>query len=325
MLKRTRDLIFLGCITSVTAIFLNCNGGMNSKAKAASTIQDTARVDSIPLMPIADTLDGSITKRLRTKISIEVDSLNPISKDSLLKLTKAEQRRVRDSARFALDEKPKHVYFTFDDGPLLGSAAIDSIATAKKIKINAFLVGRHANMSKGLKRDFERYYKNPLVDCYNHSYTHANNKFSAFYSNPVGAYDDFVKNEEDLTLKHKIARLPGRNIWVYEDVRKLDLQSGASTADMLFTNGYKVYGWDVEWKIHGLTGKPLQSVNDIYKSIRRFMENKNSMEPNNVVLLMHDDMFQNKKGQQLLSALIDSIQVNTDYKFEFMRSYPFRY
>ncbi|MCY4779213.1 polysaccharide deacetylase family protein [Sphingobacterium sp. UT-1RO-CII-1] len=306
-------------------VFLNCNGGMNSKAKAASTIQDTARVDSIPLMPIADTLDGSITKRLRTKISIEADSLNPISRDSLLKLTKAEQRRVRDSARLALDEKPKHVYFTFDDGPLLGSAAIDSIATAKKIKINAFLVGRHANMSKGLKRDFERYYNNPLVDCYNHSYTHANNKFSAFYSNPVGAYDDFVKNEEDLTLKHKIARLPGRNIWVYEDVRKLDLQSGASTADMLFTNGYKVYGWDVEWKIHGLTGKPLQSVNDIYKSIRRFMDNKNSMEPNNVVLLMHDDMFQNKKGQQLLSALIDSIQVNTDYKFEFMRSYPFRY
>lgn len=49
------------------------------------------------------------------------------------------------------------------------------------------------------------------------------------------------------------------------------------------------------------------------------------MEPNNVVLLMHDDMFQNKKGQQLLSALIDSIQINTDYKFEFMRSYPFRY
>ncbi|WP_437919747.1 polysaccharide deacetylase family protein [Sphingobacterium sp. LRF_L2] len=269
--------------------------------------------------------DGALSKRLKAPVHIPTDTVNPISKDSLAKLVKFERKRVKDSVRNELNKLPKHVYFTFDDGPLLGSTAIDSISKAKNIKINVFLVGKHANMSKGLKRDFQKYYNNPLVECYNHSYTHANNKFTTFYSNPISAFDDFEKNEIDLKLKYKIIRLPGRNIWIYDDVRRIDLQSGASTADMLYTNGYKIYGWDVEWKIHGLTGKPIQSVHEIYTRICNYMNNKSSMEPNNVVLLMHDDMFQNKKGQQLLSSLIDSIQNNTDYKFEFIRDYPFRY
>lgn len=324
MLKSSKSLAKLSLIAGVMYLFSGCEGSMNSRAAEAG--KDTLQADTVVIPK--DTVEkpnGALTKRLREKITIELDTLNPISRDSLAKLTKQERRRVRDSVVTALNEKPKHVYFTFDDGPLMGSAAIDSIAKMKNIKINAFLVGRHANMSKGLKRDFQKYYSNPLVECYNHSYTHANNKFTTFYSNPIGAFDDFAKNETDLNLKYKIARLPGRNIWVYENVRKIDLLSGSSTADMLYNDGYRIFGWDVEWKIHGLTGKPVQSVNEIYSRIRTFMDNKSSMEPNNVVLLMHDDMFQNKKGQLLLSELIDLIQQNTDYKFEFMRDYPFRY
>lgn len=326
MFKGKKNLIGIGAVLYFSVALVSCVGGINSKA--ANAPQDsilwtdslvTKATDTVPV------LTGALTKRWKDPVHIEVDTLHPISKDSLAKLVRVERRRIRDSVRLALDKKPKHVYFTFDDGPLLGSKAIDSIAKARNIKINAFLVGKHAFMSKGLKRDYQRYYDNPLVECYNHSYTHANNKFTTFYSNPVGAFNDFEKNEEDLKLQHKIIRLPGRNIWIYDDVRRIDLQSGASTADMLYTNGYKIFGWDVEWKIHGLTGKPIQSVHEIYTRIRNYMNNKSSMEPNNVVLLMHDDMFQNKKGQRLLSSLIDTIQNNTDYKFEFMQDYPFRY
>ncbi len=321
-----KNLFGLGAVVYITITLASCSGSINTQA--ANTTQDSliAEIDTVVLPE--DTLaeqTGTLTRRMREQVLIPVDSLNPISKDSLNKLVKVERHRIKDSVRLALDKLPKHVYFTFDDGPLLGSKAIDSIAKAKNIKINVFLVGKHAFMSKGLKRDFQRYYNNPMVACFNHSYTHANNKFTTFYSNPVGAFADFEKNEIDLELKHKIVRLPGRNIWLYDDVRRIDLQSGASTADMLYTNGYKIFGWDVEWKIHGLTGKPIQSVHEIYTRIRNYMNNKSSMEPNNVVLLMHDDMFQNKKGQQLLSSLIDTIQTNTDYSFEFMQEYPFRY
>ena len=303
----------------------SCSGSMDSRA--ANPLQDSLKL-AIVSESKADTLPsctGILTKRWRDPVHLVVDTVNPISKDSLAKAIRLERRRVRDSVKLALDQLPKHVYFTFDDGPLRGSRAIDSIAKARKIKINAFLVGKHAFMSKGLKRDYQKYYDNPLVECYNHSYTHGNNKFTTFYSNAVGAFNDFEKNETDLKLQHKIIRLPGRNIWIYDDIRRIDLQSGASTADMLYANGYKIFGWDVEWKIHGLTGKPIQSVHEIYTRIRNYMNNKSSMEPNNVVLLMHDDMFQNKKGQQLLSSLIDTIQTHTDYKFEFMQDYPFRY
>lgn len=271
---------------------------------------DTVKIQKPLLLDKWDSLQ-------RNQIRFVIDSLKPVD-------IKTQKRRLKDSLRREFDKLPKHIYLTFDDGPLVGSAAIDSLAKAKNIKVNTFLVGRHANMSKGRKRDLARYEENPLVSCYNHSYTHAYNKFSHFYSTPKSAFDDFEKNEKDLNLKHKIVRLPGRNIWIYDDVRKIDLQSGASTADMLYANGYRIYGWDVEWRINSLTGVPVQTLESVFVRMRNFMDNKSSMTPNNVVLLMHDDMFQTKKGQQLLAGLIDSLK-KENYKFEFIQDYPIKY
>lgn len=253
----------------------------------------------------------------RNQIKFTVDSINPIS-------IKEQKRSLKDSLKREFNKYPKHVYLTFDDGPLVGSFAVDSLAKAKNVKLNTFLVGRHANMSKARQRDLKRYMDNPLISCYNHSYTHAYNKFSFFYSNVKSSYEDFVKNENDLNLKHKIVRLPGRNIWIYDDIRTIDLNSGAKTADTLFTNGYKIYGWDVEWRINSLTGVPVQPLVNTYHRMRNFMNTKSSQTPNNVVLLMHDDMFQTKNGRKLLANLIDSLK-KENYQFEFMEDYPIKY
>ncbi|VTR50896.1 polysaccharide deacetylase family sporulation protein PdaB [Sphingobacterium thalpophilum] len=253
----------------------------------------------------------------KNQIHFTVDSLRPVS-------IKQQKRSLKDSLRRAFDAHPKHIYLTFDDGPLIGSAAIDSIAKEKNVKVSVFLIGKHANMSKGRKRDLAKYESNPLIACYNHSYTHANNQYSRFYNNPQKAFADFEKNEKDLNLKHKIVRLPGRNIWMYGDVRKIDLKNGASTADILHKNGYSIYGWDVEWRLNSVTGNPIQSQEVTVKEIRHFMNNKSSMVPNNVVFLMHDDMFQTKKGQQQLSSLIDILK-SEGYQFEFMQDYPIKY
>ncbi len=253
----------------------------------------------------------------RNQLVFTVDSIHPVS-------VKIQKSKLKDSLRREFEKHPKHVFLTFDDGPLVGSFAIDSLSKAKNVKISAFLVGRHANMSKARKRDLQRYKNNPLVACYNHSYTHAYNKFNTFYSNVQSSYDDFVKNEVDLDLQTKIVRLPGRNIWIYDDVRTIDLNSGAGTADMLFSNGYKIYGWDVEWRINSITGVPVQSLKETYAKMNNFLKNKSSQTPNNVVLLMHDDMFQTKSGRILLSNLIDSLK-KENYKFEFMEDYPIKY
>lgn len=253
----------------------------------------------------------------RNQITFVLDTLNPVD-------IKTQKRNLKDSLKKEFDKHPKHVFLTFDDGPLVGSYAIDSLAKAKNIKVNAFLVGRHANMGKYRQRDLARYKENPLVACYNHSYSHGFNRFSHFYSNPKSAYDDFVKNQNDLGLEKKVARLPGRNIWIYDDVRKIDLQSGSQTADSLFANGYDVYGWDVEWRINSITGVASQSQASVHQKMKSFLNNKSSQTPNNVVLLMHDDMFQTKKGRELLANLIDSL-MKENYQFEFMEDYPIRY
>lgn len=250
------------------------------------------------------------------KLSVRVDTIVDFKRN---------RRQIQDSLRIALDLFPKHIYLTFDDGPLIGSAAVDSIITSKNIKTSVFLVGKHVHMSKKLKKDFENYYNNPLIESYNHSFSHANNRYSLFYSNPATATADFEKNEESLSLKHKIIRLPGRNIWVFDDVRHVDLKSGSSTADMLYEKGYKIYGWDIEWRMNGYSGVPEQSVDEIYNRVKNYINNKSSLFPNNVVLLMHDDMFRHKKGQQLLVNLLDSLQQHKDYSFEHIRDYPFRY
>ena len=324
---------FGAIITFGVMAMISCQGSIDTQAAVSRIFsrqdsllkveKDTS--DREDFVKVVEDRDGHLTRRWREPVHIAVDSLHPIRKDSLAKLVKLERRRIRDSVRIALDQLPKHIYLTFDDGPLLGSQAIDSLVQVKNVKANVFLVGKHRDMSKRLNSYFERYQANPLIACFNHSYTHAENRFTSFYSNPISAFEDFEKNEQRLGLQHKIVRLPGRNIWIYDDVRRIDLQSGASTADMLADNGYKAFGWDIEWKINGATGKPVESLQQLYHKIQHFMDNKTSMEPNNVVLLMHDEMFRTTKGQELLSRLIDTIQTSTDYRPEFMTDYPFRY
>jgi len=285
----------------------SCNQNSGKKEEKGVTV-DSVQHKKDSLIVVQD----SITK---------VDSLR---KDSIAKMeADVSYTGAKDTTVLLTDSvSPRYIYLTFDDGPLNGSQYLDSIATAKGIKINAFLIGAHDKMSKKLHGYTERYKNNPLVDCYNHSYWHAHDKYTTFYSNPQTAFEDFELAEQSLGLQHKIVRLPGRNIWYVGDRKKVDLKSGASTAELLHQNGYKVMGWDCEWKINGVTGKPDLSVNQLYTQMKNLLRKGTSYTKNNVVLLTHDNMYQTKKGQKLLSDLIDSLKQHPNYRFEFMRNYP---
>lgn len=74
----------------------------------------------------------------------------------------------------------KFIYLTFDDGPLNGSENIDSVILAERLKISVFLVGEHAEMSKQLGTYYKLYEQNPFVEVYNHSFTHAKDKYELF-------------------------------------------------------------------------------------------------------------------------------------------------
>ena len=216
----------------------------------------------------------------------------------------------------------KYIYLTFDDGPLNGSENIDSVILAERLKISVFLVGEHAEKSKILGNYYKMYEQNPFVESYNHSFTHANNKYALFYSNPPNVLADIQRNEQLLNLRYKIVRLPGRNMWRIGDRKRDDGVSGSVAADLLAKNGYKLYGWDLEWRHNGKDGTPIQSVDEMTNEIESRLETGNSFTKDHVVILIHDEMFQKKWEESELKQLIERLRLHPNYVFEQIRFYP---
>lgn len=216
----------------------------------------------------------------------------------------------------------KYIYLTFDDGPLRGSENIDSVILAERLKISVFLVGEHAELSKQLGTYYKLYEQNPFVESYNHSFTHANDRYQQFYSNPQNVLADIQKNEQTLQLRYKVVRLPGRNIWRLGSRKRDDGVSGSAAADLLAKNGYKLYGWDLEWQHHPKDGTPVQSVNEMEKEIEARLQNGNTFTKDHIVILLHDEMFQKKWEESELNELIDRLRTHDNFIFEHIRFYP---
>lgn len=215
----------------------------------------------------------------------------------------------------------KYIYLTFDDGPLNGSENIDSVILNERLKISVFIVGEHAEKSKQLGNYYKLYEENPFVEAYNHSFTHANDHYKEFYSNPQEVLKDIQKNEQQLNLKYKVVRLPGRNMWRIGGRKKDDGVSGSEAADLLAKNNYKVYGWDLEWQ-HKANGEPVQTVDEMLKEIETRLDNGNVFTKDHLVLLLHDEMFQKKWEESELKQLIDKLRQHDNYVFEHIRFYP---
>ena len=241
-----------------------------------------------------------------------------VSSKSLLKTSLNKQKTIKNN-----NNNKKYVYLTFDDGPLNGSEYIDSVVLAEKIKISVFLVGEHVLMSRTMDNYFKYYEENPYIDEYNHSFSHANNHYDQFYSNTDLSVSDILKNNLLLKFSYKIVRLPGRNMWRIDGIKRDDVESGSKTADRLEQLGYKVVGWDLEWEHNSNAGAPpVQSVDEMYNEICRRFESNNTFTPNNLVLLLHDEMFQKKWEESELKQLIDKLRSNKNFEFEQMRFYP---
>ncbi len=222
-----------------------------------------------------------------------------------------------------LDRKDtlKYIYLTFDDGPLRGSQRIDSLVLAEKLKISVFLVGQNAQKSRELGTYLSMYEQNPFVESYNHSYTHGHNRYKKFYKDPLVVLSDIEKNETALSLRYKIVRLPGRNIWRVGDRKKDDGVSGKAAADTLAARGFKLFGWDLEWRHNPKSGAPVQSVDAMTKEIENRLINGGTFTKDHIVVLVHDEMFQKPWATSELNKLIDTLR-KKDYVFEHIRFYP---
>jgi peptidoglycan/xylan/chitin deacetylase (PgdA/CDA1 family) len=231
-------------------------------------------------------------------------------------------KEVKEKPLAKLNGPLKHIYLTFDDGPLNGSENIDSVILGERLKVSVFLVGEHAEESRRLGTYYKLYEENPFVEVYNHSYTHANDKYAFFYRNPQNVLADIQRNEQYLHLRYKIVRLPGRNMWRIGNRKRDDGVSGAAAADLLMKTGYKIYGWDLEWQHQGKDGTPVQSVAAILKEIETRLESGNTFTKDNIVVLIHDEMFEKPWEESELKQLIDKLRLHENYLFENIRFYP---
>ena len=211
------------------------------------------------------------------------------------------------------------VYLTFDDGPLNGSQHINDVVLSEKIPISVMLVGKHAAIRP---HDVELYRNNPYIELGNHSYTHANEHYVAYYNNPEGVLADFVRNMDSLQLTDKIGRLPGRNMWRVNQRSRNDISSGIEAADLLHKNGYSLFGWDLEWMHDPQTAEPIGTADEIFSQIQKTIEQNRVFTSNHFVLLCHDEMFQNGYEESELKKLIELLKGKDEYQLAHIRDYP---
>ncbi|ADX68224.1 MULTISPECIES: polysaccharide deacetylase family protein [Weeksella] len=244
--------------------------------------------------------------------SLVIDSIAVAKKQDSI----AQQKRIQDS----IDDK-KFVYLTFDDGPQEGSEKINKIVSEENIKATVFLVGFNAFTPK-LKSYVKDYKDNKNIELANHTYTHARNKYSQFYSNADNVLKDIERNNDSILFPNRIVRFPGRNIWRVGKRKHNDFdKASAQVADYIASKQYAIYGWDYEWE-RPKKGNSIDSPQSIYKGIMHRLEKNYTFEKNHLILLMHDNMFSSVENSEKLRELIRLIKGNDKLVLDVISNYP---
>lgn len=242
---------------------------------------------------------------IKTKVSLENRHkvAPPIIQESIIKSPK------------------KYLYITFDDGPNKGTSHVIQSLQREKVPATLFLVGSHIKGSKVQERDFETIIQDTLFQIANHSYSHANNKFSEFYKDSVKVLEDFNRMNDSLNRKLMIARTPGRNIWRLDSIKETDLKSSEKAADYLAKNEFILVGWDVEWKSDS-TYKVKETGKEIMAIIDSAFSNNRVQTENHLVLLTHDQYFRDENSVKELDDLLQILNKREDIELRKMKDYP---
>ncbi|WP_419867847.1 polysaccharide deacetylase family protein [Chryseobacterium sp. CT-SW4] len=215
----------------------------------------------------------------------------------------------------------KVIYLTFDDGPNRGTENLLKILHKRNVCATAFVVGKHAYMSKKQKEDLELLRNDNLVELANHSFTHASGKYAKFYRNPERVVKDFDLARDSLKLYDKIARTPGRNIWRLNNVTFTDIKASTNAANSLKKAGYKIVGWDLEWRPSSkMTLKGNHEA--MLKKIDSIFLNDKEKTSQHLVFLTHDQYLTDTDSINELDMFIEKLQKSNKFVFRTISKYP---
>jgi peptidoglycan-N-acetylglucosamine deacetylase len=219
-------------------------------------------------------------------------------------------------------KQKKTIYLTFDDGPNKGTKNVLHIVEEEQLPVTLFIVGQHVYGSKQQTAIFDSILACKYFEVANHSYTHAfQNRFAKFYTLPDSTINDFKRCADSLHLSANIIRLPGRNIWRTANITSTDINKTKAAADSLYVNNFTEVGWDLEWHFDNHL-RLTSTGNELLQQIDSMFTNNKTKTPNNLVLLAHDQVYQDATDSAQLHQFIKKLKAREEYNFEMVSKYP---
>lgn len=211
------------------------------------------------------------------------------------------------------------IYLTFDDGPSEGSRVVDQFSLADSLDINVFLIGDNACRNRINRQILEEYRDNPFVEIGNHSFSHAGAHYHAYFTDPASVVADFLRNRDSLGLKNDLLRLPGRNCFRVGGLVKDD-GNGKRAADSLAGLGYKIFGWDLEWRNEGSKGA--YSGKEMYDKAQDMLTDHRTTSPGQLIILLHDRQVSRPAFRTELENFVRLIRADGRFEFGHLSEYP---
>lgn len=248
------------------------------------------------------------------------DTKNPVFPVKAVTTEKTAKPVINKSAKSS--KKKKKIYITFDDGPNKGTRTVLNITQQEQAPVSFFLVGSHAGGSAEQENTFALLKASPNVELCNHSYSHANNSYEKFYNNTDSVVADFKKARALMQLQNNVSRCPGRNAWRMDSLSVTDIKKSKAAFDSLYSNGFTIMGWDVEWHFDHKTMKPVQTPEKMAEEIDSLFAKNKTRHLDNIVVLAHDQAYRKPDDSAALHRFIKILKNKPEYELEVASNYP---
>lgn len=216
----------------------------------------------------------------------------------------------------------KRICLTFDDGPNRGTRNVLEALRSKQMPASFFIVGKHVFDSPEQLQTWKLLLEDTTIELYNHSFSHANNRYEDFYNNPAGVVRDIRLCRDTLKFNNRLVRMPGRNSWRLGKINITDVKKSKPAIDSVHQDGFLIMGWDLQWDHDHRTMQPDPDTAKLLRQIRNQLDAGTSKTPGYLVLLLHDQSFQNQENTAMLLAVLQTLKNNPEYEFITVGKYP---
>ncbi len=213
------------------------------------------------------------------------------------------------------------LYLTFDDGPSDGSTIVNEVSRVDSLPINVFLIGKNTYGNRKSRSIYQDYLDNPWVEVGNHSYSHAKDGYHNYFKQPALVLADFNRNKDTLGLTSQLCRLPGRNFFRVGALERDESGNGVAAADTLAANGYKVFGWDLEWRNKAAKGFALHDGEQMFEIVSEILQKHKTMLPGGVIILLHDREMKDSTFRHSFEDFVGKARADGRFQFAHLSTY----